>query len=69
MNNSIAGEMVEFSVYLNDIYQYPSPVEVETLQVEIVRDIDSYSVEPTIYPIQIVNGMHNFVTILLLPSD
>lgn len=69
MNNSIAGEMVEFSVYLNDIYQYPSPVEVETLQVEIVRDIDSYSVEPTIYPIQIVNGMHNFVIILLLPSD
>ncbi|XP_024922274.2 protein GAMETE EXPRESSED 2 isoform X2 [Ziziphus jujuba] len=55
LNNSTAGEIAYFSVYLNDIYHYPSPVEVERLQVEIVREIDSYGVQPTIYPIQIVN--------------
>lgn len=63
MNNSVAGEMAEFSVYLNDIYQYPSPVEVERLRVEIVREIDSYRVQPTIHPIQIVNGISNLATI------
>lgn len=63
LNNSTAGEIAYFSVYLNDIYHYPSPVEVERLQVEIVREIDSYGVQPTIYPIQIVNGTSNLANI------
>jgi len=40
----------EFSVYLNDMNQYPSPVEEGILQVQILRDNDSYSVSPIIYP-------------------
>ncbi|XP_038723252.1 protein GAMETE EXPRESSED 2 isoform X1 [Tripterygium wilfordii] len=56
LNDSIAGEMVKFSVYLNDIFQYPSPVEVERLQVQIVKENDSYSPQPTICPMQIING-------------
>ncbi|KAK9288766.1 hypothetical protein L1049_017230 [Liquidambar formosana] len=56
LNNSVAGEVAKFSVYLNDIYQYPSPVELERLQVQIVRVTDSYHVWPSIYPIQIFNG-------------
>ncbi|KAM4116440.1 hypothetical protein ACB094_02G050100 [Castanea mollissima] len=56
LNNSVAGKMAEFSVYLNDLYQYPSPVEVERLQVQIVRQIDSYYVLPSISPLHIING-------------
>lgn len=56
LNSSIAGEISEFSVYLTDVFQYPSPVEVERLQVRIKREIDSYAVIPTIYPGQIING-------------
>ncbi|KAF4355647.1 hypothetical protein F8388_013064, partial [Cannabis sativa] len=55
LNNSIAGEIAEFSVYLKDSFLDPSPVEVERLQVEITREIDSYSIMPTISPIQIIN--------------
>lgn len=56
LNRSAAGERSEFSVYLNDAYQYPSPVEIERLQVQIVREIDSYHVQSSIFPIQIING-------------
>ncbi|XVF38746.1 hypothetical protein REPUB_Repub20aG0128200 [Reevesia pubescens] len=56
LNNSVAGEMAEFSVYLSDVFQYPSPVEVERLQVEIRSETDSASVLPTIYPTQISDG-------------
>ncbi|XP_017975311.1 PREDICTED: protein GAMETE EXPRESSED 2 [Theobroma cacao] len=56
LNSSVAGEMAEFSVYLSDAFQYPSPVEVERLQVEIKREIDACSVLPTIYPTQFSNG-------------
>lgn len=56
LDNSVAGEMSRFTIYLNDIYQYPSPVELEWLQVQIVRVIDSYHLLPSIYPMQIVNG-------------
>ncbi|XVE65590.1 hypothetical protein DITRI_Ditri08aG0012400 [Diplodiscus trichospermus] len=51
--SSVAGELAEFSVYLNDASQYPSPVEVERLNVEIRREVDSTSVLPIIYPTQI----------------
>ncbi|GMJ12238.1 gamete expressed 2 [Hibiscus trionum] len=56
LNASVAGEVAEFSVYLRDAFQYPSQVEVERLQVEIRREIDSASVSSTIHPIQISNG-------------
>ncbi|RDX60235.1 Protein GAMETE EXPRESSED 2, partial [Mucuna pruriens] len=50
LNDSVAGVKAEFSVYLNDIYQYPSPVEANILQVQILRENDSYSVSPIISP-------------------
>ncbi|CAJ1963363.1 unnamed protein product [Sphenostylis stenocarpa] len=50
LNDSVAGVKEEFSVYLNDIYQYPSPVEANILQVQILRENDSYRVPPVIYP-------------------
>ncbi|KAF7837800.1 protein GAMETE EXPRESSED 2 [Senna tora] len=56
LNDSVAGVLTEFSVYLNDIYQYPSPVEAEILQVLILRQNDSYSVSPTIYPMLNTTG-------------
>ncbi|XP_038991742.1 protein GAMETE EXPRESSED 2-like [Hibiscus syriacus] len=56
LNTSVAGEPAQFSVYLRDAFQYPSPVEVERLQVEIEREIDSTSIPPTISPTQISNG-------------
>jgi hypothetical protein len=65
LNNSVSGEVAEFSVYLNDLYQYPSPVEVERLQVQIVREIDSYYVLPSIYPLRIINGICNLATFQL----
>ncbi|KAH9683540.1 protein GAMETE EXPRESSED 2 [Citrus sinensis] len=56
LNDSVAGETAHFSVYLNDMFQYPYPVEVERLQVQIVREIDSSTVWPSISPTQIYNG-------------
>ncbi|XP_061994150.1 protein GAMETE EXPRESSED 2 isoform X2 [Rosa rugosa] len=56
LNSSVAGERSEFSVYLNDAYQNPSPVEIERLEIQIVREIDSYHVQSSIFPIQIING-------------
>ncbi|KAL1181593.1 hypothetical protein V6Z11_A02G060200, partial [Gossypium hirsutum] len=56
LNSSVAGEQAEFSVYLRDAFEYPSPVEVERLRVEIRSETDSISVSPTIYPTQISNG-------------
>ncbi|KAF8392567.1 hypothetical protein HHK36_022912 [Tetracentron sinense] len=53
---SIAGEMSEFSVYLKDTYQYPSPIEQERLRAQIVREIDSYNVWPSISPMPNING-------------
>ncbi|KAG4957145.1 hypothetical protein JHK85_043525 [Glycine max] len=50
LNDSVAGVKAEFSVYLNDIYQYPSPIEANILQVQILRENDSYSASPIIYP-------------------
>jgi len=58
-------------VYLNDIYQYPSPVEASILQVQILRQNDSYRVLPVIYPVLNSNGIFKdklFVT-LLYASD
>ncbi|XP_057755577.1 protein GAMETE EXPRESSED 2 [Arachis stenosperma] len=51
LNDSVAGIKQEFSVYLNDVYEYPSPVEVDIVEVQILKENDSYSVSPFIYPI------------------
>ncbi|KAH9765907.1 protein GAMETE EXPRESSED 2 [Citrus sinensis] len=56
LNDSVAGETAHFSVYLNDMFQYPYPVEVERLQVQIAREVDSSTVWPSISPTQIYNG-------------
>ncbi|KAF8017474.1 hypothetical protein BT93_H2599 [Corymbia citriodora subsp. variegata] len=50
------GRIEEFSVYLNDLFQYPSPVEVDMVRVQIVREIDSYTIWPHVYPEQLING-------------
>ncbi|PON88358.1 1,4-alpha-glucan-branching enzyme [Trema orientale] len=55
LNNSVAGEVAELSIYLRDSFLYPSPVEVERPQVQITREIDSYNVLPVIAPMQIIN--------------
>jgi len=44
-------------VYLNDIYQYPSPVQANILQVQILRENDSYRVMPFIYAVLDSNGI------------
>ncbi|KHN26535.1 hypothetical protein glysoja_019774 [Glycine soja] len=59
LNDSVAGVKAEFSVYLNDIYQYPSPIEANILQVQILRENDSYSASPIIYPMLNNNGEVN----------
>ncbi|GAB2295199.1 hypothetical protein Dimus_029374 [Dionaea muscipula] len=56
LNTSIAGEKVKFSVSLKDKYQYPSPVELGKLQVQIVHNLQYYSVLPVISPVQMING-------------
>ncbi|XP_077238223.1 gamete expressed 2 [Tasmannia lanceolata] len=53
---SVAGQMSYFSVYLEDVYRNPAPVEVEQLHVQITRIIDSYSVRPSILPMKILYG-------------
>ncbi|KAM1923418.1 hypothetical protein ACFX15_021336 [Malus domestica] len=56
LSSSTAGVLAEFSVYLNDAFQYPSPVEIERLEVQIVRANDSYNVQSSIFPMQTING-------------
>ncbi|XP_050214679.1 protein GAMETE EXPRESSED 2 isoform X2 [Mercurialis annua] len=54
LNDSIAGEIAEFSFYLVDTFQYPSFVESEIIEVQIVMENESLYVQPTIHPI--ING-------------
>ncbi|KAL8171421.1 hypothetical protein V2J09_023225 [Rumex salicifolius] len=53
LNTSIAGQEASFSVYLHDKYQYPSPVEMQMLQVQITQENNSSSVIPSISPTEI----------------
>ncbi|XP_021741212.1 protein GAMETE EXPRESSED 2-like [Chenopodium quinoa] len=57
LNNSVAGQEARFSVYLKDAYQYPCPVEMNMLQVQISCPADAYMVLPTIYPLEESNGI------------
>ncbi|KAK4265789.1 hypothetical protein QN277_026795 [Acacia crassicarpa] len=63
LNDSVAGALAEFYVYLNDIYQYPSPVEAELFQVLISRVNDSYIISPTIYPVLNTTGNRTTSTV------
>ncbi|XP_068483450.1 protein GAMETE EXPRESSED 2 [Phaseolus vulgaris] len=69
LNDSVAGVKEEFSVYLNDIYQYPSPVEASILQVQISRQNDSYRVMPVIYTVLNSNGIFKEKLLVTLLYD
>lgn len=56
LNHSVAGELSRFFVFLKDAYLYPSPVELERVKVQIVREFDSSHVQATISPMEMVNG-------------
>ncbi|KAJ0232276.1 Protein GAMETE EXPRESSED 2 [Hirschfeldia incana] len=56
LNASTAGESLGFSIYLKDAYGYPSSVQVNILQVRIIREADSSDVLPTIKPRETLNG-------------
>ncbi|KAL3812927.1 hypothetical protein ACJIZ3_014195 [Penstemon smallii] len=57
LNNSIAGDVAKFSVFLKDAYLYPSAVEIESLRVQIVLESDP---EILLHPsIQIKSGNVN----------
>ncbi|XP_048233557.1 protein GAMETE EXPRESSED 2 isoform X2 [Ricinus communis] len=57
LNDSVAGEIAQFSLYLVDAFQYPSFVEIESIQVQIVMENDSVHVQPSIHPIIIGSGL------------
>lgn len=57
LNDSVAGETARFSVLLRDAYLYPSLVEIESLQVQVVKEFDSYHAQASIHPMRVVNGM------------
>ncbi|CAA7409383.1 unnamed protein product [Spirodela intermedia] len=48
--SSVAGRMSYFSVYLEDMFHNPSPVEARILTVKILRKNDSTSIRPAIFP-------------------
>ncbi|XP_048497421.1 protein GAMETE EXPRESSED 2 isoform X4 [Beta vulgaris subsp. vulgaris] len=59
LNITVAGQEARFSVHLIDAYQYPCPVEMRMLQVQIAWMTDSYMVLPKIYPLEELNGEVN----------
>lgn len=57
LSNSVAGETEQFSVFLKDAYLYPSPVELESLRVQIVLESDSrIIIHPSIHMRETANG-------------
>ncbi|XXG51751.1 hypothetical protein AAC387_Pa03g0252 [Persea americana] len=52
---SVAGQLSSFSVYLEDVYHNPSPVEAERFRVQVKRKFDSYNVRVTVLPTLIVD--------------
>ncbi|KAJ4955934.1 hypothetical protein NE237_012717 [Protea cynaroides] len=55
---SVAGQMSTFSVYLNDRYEYPFPIDADRLRVQILRIVDSANVWPSIYPAHLSNASY-----------
>ncbi|XP_020523491.1 protein GAMETE EXPRESSED 2 isoform X2 [Amborella trichopoda] len=53
---SVVGQVSSFSVYLQDEYDDPSPVELERIQVQISRKNDSYNLQPNISPLVDADG-------------
>lgn len=64
LNDSVAGEVSRFSISLNDAYQYPSPVEVERIHVQITLPSLSLRVNPQIHPRDSINGIKLFIIFL-----
>ncbi|KAL4565769.1 hypothetical protein LXL04_029874 [Taraxacum kok-saghyz] len=56
LHNSIAGQSSKFTILLRDAYEYPSPIELHRLRVQITLPTLSIEVEPRISPIDSVNG-------------
>ncbi|KVH88614.1 Filamin/ABP280 repeat-like protein [Cynara cardunculus var. scolymus] len=56
LNNSVAGEVSKFSILLRDAYQYPSPLELQRLQVHITLPSLSLRLYPQISPMDSVDG-------------
>nr|GMD66345.1 protein GAMETE EXPRESSED 2 [Ipomoea batatas] len=56
LNHSVAGEVARFSIYLKDAFEYPSLIELEVLQVQILHELDPQPLQPSIHPIRMVNG-------------
>ncbi|KAK4737674.1 hypothetical protein R3W88_001371 [Solanum pinnatisectum] len=56
LNDSVAGEASMFSVLLKDAYLYPSLVEIESLQVQVVNEFDSYQPQASIHPMRMAHG-------------
>ncbi|PIN00557.1 hypothetical protein CDL12_26938 [Handroanthus impetiginosus] len=56
LNNSVAGDFAKFSVFLKDAYLYPSSVDLQSLQVQIVHESDSHTIRPNITIREILNG-------------
>ncbi|CAL9041571.1 unnamed protein product [Musa banksii] len=50
--SSVAGKISSFTVYLEDLYHNPSPVEAETIRVEILSENGTSNVLPIIFPLQ-----------------
>ncbi|KAL4565768.1 hypothetical protein LXL04_029873 [Taraxacum kok-saghyz] len=59
LHNSIAGESSKFTILLRDAYQYPSPLELHSLRVQITLPAQSLNVEAHIFPIDSINGTQN----------
>lgn len=57
LQNSVAGEVSKFSIFLRDIYDYPSPFNLITIRVEITLPLISLDVDPHIYPVDPHNGI------------
>ncbi|KAL8263712.1 hypothetical protein R6Q59_021842 [Mikania micrantha] len=56
LTDSVAGDISRFSISLKDAYQYPSPLELERLQVQITLPSLSLHVNSQIYPKDYNNG-------------
>ncbi|CAH1453869.1 unnamed protein product [Lactuca virosa] len=56
LQNSVAGEVSKFSIFLRDIYDYPSPFDLLKIRVEITLPSLSLDVDPHINPVDPHNG-------------
>lgn len=50
--SSVAGRMSSFTVYLQDLFHNPSPVEIGRLRVDILSENSTLNTIPIIIPLQ-----------------